>query len=86
MLILFFLSQLKNVDGFTPILRPPETGILGVGRVKEKPAVFEGEIAVRSMMFLSLTFDHRVLDGVPAMAFLETVARYLEKPALIMAA
>jgi pyruvate dehydrogenase E2 component (dihydrolipoamide acetyltransferase) len=78
--------SMLNVDGFTPILRPPETGILGVGRVREKPAVFEGKIAVRAMMFLSLTFDHRVLDGVPAMAFLETVARYLEKPALIMAA
>jgi pyruvate dehydrogenase E2 component (dihydrolipoamide acetyltransferase) len=77
--------SMLEVDGFTPILRPPETGILGVGRVKEKPVVYEGEIAIRSMMFLSLTFDHRVLDGTPAMAFLETVARYLQHPALIMA-
>jgi len=74
-----------EIDGFTPILRPPETGILGVGRVKEKPAVYDGKIAIRSMMFLSLTFDHRVVDGVPAMVFLETVARYLEQPALIIA-
>lgn len=73
-----------QVDGFTPILKPPETGILGVGRVKEKPAVYNGEIAIRSMMFLSLTFDHRVVDGAPANAFLETVARYLEHPNLIM--
>ena len=77
--------SMLDVDGFTPILRPPETGILGVGRVKEKPVVYDGEIAIRSMMFLSLTFDHRVLDGAPAMAFLETVARYLTHPALIMA-
>ena len=77
--------SMLEVDGFTPILRPPETGILGVGRVKEKPVVYDGEIAIRSMMFLSLTFDHRVLDGAPAMAFLETVARYLQHPALIMA-
>jgi pyruvate dehydrogenase E2 component (dihydrolipoamide acetyltransferase) len=72
------------VDGVTPILKPPETGILGVGRVKEKPAVYKGEIAIRSMMFLSLTFDHQIADGAPAGAFLETVARYLQDPYLIM--
>jgi pyruvate dehydrogenase E2 component (dihydrolipoamide acetyltransferase) len=74
-----------EVDGSTPILRPPETGILGVGRVKEKPAVYRGEIAIRSMMVLSLTFDHRVMDGVPASEFLQAVARHLEYPALITA-
>ncbi len=74
-----------EVDGFTPILKPPETGILGVGRIKEKPAVHEGEITIRSMMFLSLTFDHRVVDGAPANEFLETVARYLQNPTLAMA-
>ena len=73
-----------QVDGVTPILKPPETGILGVGRVKEKPAVFEGQIAIRSMMFLCLTFDHQVVDGAPASEFLQTVARYLEHPNLIM--
>jgi len=73
-----------DVDGFTPILKPPETGILGVGRIKEKPAVHEGQIAIRSMMFLSLTFDHRVVDGAPANDFLQTVARYLQNPALAM--
>ncbi len=73
-----------QVDGFTPILKPPETGILGVGRIKEKPAVYNGEIAIRSMMFLSLTFDHRIVDGAPANEFLQTVARYLEQPNLIM--
>ena len=73
-----------QVDGFTPILKPPETGILGLGRVKEKPAVYEGQIAIRSMMFLSLTFDHQVVDGAPANEFLQTAARYLEKPCLIM--
>jgi pyruvate dehydrogenase E2 component (dihydrolipoamide acetyltransferase) len=77
--------SMLEVDGFTPILRSPETGILGVGRVKEKPVVYDGEIAIHSMMFLSLTFDHRVLDGTPAMTFLETVARYLQHPTLIMA-
>jgi pyruvate dehydrogenase E2 component (dihydrolipoamide acetyltransferase) len=73
-----------QVDGLTPILKPPETGILGIGRVKEKPAVFQGGITIRSMMFLSLTFDHRIVDGAPANAFLETAGRYLEHPYLIM--
>jgi pyruvate dehydrogenase E2 component (dihydrolipoamide acetyltransferase) len=73
-----------QVDGLTPILKPPETGILGVGRVKEKPAVHNGEIAIRSMMYLNLTFDHQVVDGAPAAEFLQTLARYLENPYLIM--
>jgi pyruvate dehydrogenase E2 component (dihydrolipoamide acetyltransferase) len=65
-------------------LKPPETSILGIGRIKEKAAVHEGEIAIRSMMFLSLTFDHRVVDGAPANDFLGTVARYLQNPTLAM--
>ena len=77
--------SMLGMDGFTPVLNPPETGILGVGRVIEKPAVFEGEIAIRHMMTLSLTFDHRVVDGAPAMMFLKTLARYLEQPMLLAA-
>jgi pyruvate dehydrogenase E2 component (dihydrolipoamide acetyltransferase) len=76
--------SMYEVDGFTPILRPPETGILGVGRVKEKPTVHNGEICVRPMMFLSLTFDHRVVDGAPAAEFLQTLARFLQHPTLAM--
>jgi pyruvate dehydrogenase E2 component (dihydrolipoamide acetyltransferase) len=75
--------SMLGMDGFTPVLNPPETGILGVGRVIEKPAVFEGEITIRHMMTLSLTFDHRVVDGTPAMTFLKTLARYLEQPMLL---
>lgn len=77
--------SMLGMDGFTPVLNPPETGILGVGRVIEKPAVFEGEITIRHMMTLSLTFDHRIVDGAPAMAFLKDLALYLEQPMLIMA-
>jgi pyruvate/2-oxoglutarate dehydrogenase complex dihydrolipoamide acyltransferase (E2) component len=66
-----------GVDGFTPILNTPQTGILGVGRIVEKPVIYRGEIAKRSMMVLSLTFDHRVIDGAPAGAFLQTVAGLL---------
>ena len=72
--------SMLGVDGFTPILNPPETGILGVGRVVDKPGVFEGQVCVRKMMTLSLTFNHMVTDGGPAMSFLRTLADMLEKP------
>lgn len=77
-------TSMFEVDGFTPILKPPETGILGVGRVRRKPAEYEGEITLRHMMVISLTYDHRVVDGVPAHQFLQTVGRYLQHPTLIM--
>jgi pyruvate dehydrogenase E2 component (dihydrolipoamide acetyltransferase) len=66
-----------GVDGFTPIINAPQTGILGVGRIVEKPVIYRGEVAKRSMMVLSLTFDHRIIDGAPAGAFLQTVADLL---------
>ena len=69
-----------GIDAFTPIIDPPQVAILGLGRIVERPAVFEGEVAVRSMMFLSLTFDHRALDGVPAGEFLQTLTGKLEAP------
>jgi pyruvate dehydrogenase E2 component (dihydrolipoamide acetyltransferase) len=69
-----------DIDAFTPIINPPQVGILGMGRVVEKPAVYHGEIAKRSLMFLSLTFDHRVIDGVPAAAFLRDIKAYLGDP------
>jgi pyruvate dehydrogenase E2 component (dihydrolipoamide acetyltransferase) len=62
-----------GVDAFTPILNSGETGILGVGRIVEKPAIYRGEMTRRAMMTLSLTFDHRVIDGAPAAQFLQTV-------------
>jgi pyruvate dehydrogenase E2 component (dihydrolipoamide acetyltransferase) len=62
-----------GVDAFTPILNTGETGILGIGRIVEKPAIYRGEITRRAMMTLSLTFDHRVIDGAPAAQFLQTV-------------
>ena len=77
--------SMLGVDGFTPILNPPETGILGVGRVVEKPAVFQGAVCARQMMTLSLTFNHMVTDGGPAMTFLRALADMLEKPVLMLA-
>ena len=69
-----------GVDGFTPILNAPQTGILGVGRIYEAVG-WEGDTPVRRRrMRLSLTWDHRVIDGAPAAQFLATVREYLEAP------
>ena len=68
-----------GVDNFTPIINPPETAILGVGRIIEKPMVINGKIKARSVMALSLTFDHRVVDGAVAAQFLAELAKILEK-------
>jgi pyruvate dehydrogenase E2 component (dihydrolipoamide acetyltransferase) len=62
-----------GVDAFTPIINHGEAAILGLGRIIERPAIYRGEIARRSMMTLSLTFDHRIVDGAPAAAFLQAV-------------
>ena len=70
----------NDIDGFTPIINPPQVGILGVGRVVEKPVIADGEIAKGETMYLSLTFDHRVIDGAPAAEFLQTVKLLLEDP------
>ena len=70
-----------RIDAFTPLLDPPQTAILGVGRARLRPAVVDGEIVPRRLMVLSLTFDHRVVDGAPAAAFLQEVAEILEDPA-----
>jgi pyruvate dehydrogenase E2 component (dihydrolipoamide acetyltransferase) len=69
-----------GIDGFTPIINPPEAAILGMGRVVNKPAAFQGMIALRPMMTLSLTFDHRIVDGAPAAAFLSKLADQLQAP------
>ena len=83
----FTISNMSmlGVDGFTPIINPPEVAILGVGRVIEKPGVKNGQIEVRSYMTLSLTIDHRVVDGAPGGEFLQSLARHLEQPALLNA-
>jgi pyruvate dehydrogenase E2 component (dihydrolipoamide acetyltransferase) len=68
-----------GIDAFTPIINQPQITILGVGRIVQKPAVHQGQVAVRSLMVLSLTFDHRVVDGAPAAAFLQDVAARLSR-------
>ncbi|HEX9013190.1 MAG TPA: dihydrolipoamide acetyltransferase family protein [Anaerolineaceae bacterium] len=66
-----------GIDGFTPILNPPEVGILGVGRIAEKLVILNGKIAQRPVVTLSLTFDHRLVDGAPAARFLQSLAAHM---------
>jgi len=74
-----------GVDAFTPIIRLPECAILGVGRIHPEPAIVGGEVVVRQRMWLSLTFDHRLVDGGPAARFLQGITRYVEEPYLLLA-
>jgi pyruvate dehydrogenase E2 component (dihydrolipoamide acetyltransferase) len=78
----FTVTNLGNydIDAFTPIINPPEAAILGVGRIVEKVVIHQGKIAQRMRLTLSLTFDHRLVDGAPAAAFLQTVKQLLEAP------
>lgn len=73
-----------GVDGSTPIINHPEAAMLGVGRIIPKPWVHEGELAVRQLVELSLTFDHRVCDGGTAGGFLRYVADCVEQPAVLL--
>jgi len=68
------------VDAFTPIINQPESAILGVGRIQDKPVAINGALEIRPMMTLSLSFDHRAMDGAPAAAFLTELKQILESP------
>jgi pyruvate dehydrogenase E2 component (dihydrolipoamide acetyltransferase) len=74
-----------GVDGSTPIINHPEAALLGVGRIVDKPWVVDGELAVRKVTQLSLTFDHRVCDGGTAGGFLRYVADCVERPLGLLA-
>jgi len=67
-----------DVDIFTPLINPPQCAILGVGRIAERPVVVEGKVLPKPTMTLSLSFDHRIVDGVPAAKFLRTVKELVE--------
>ncbi|MGE5841588.1 MAG: 2-oxo acid dehydrogenase subunit E2 [Deltaproteobacteria bacterium] len=73
-----------DIEAFTPILNPPEVGILGVGKIIEKPVVENGQITVGQRMMLSLTFDHRIIDGADGARFLKTIKSYIETPYLLV--
>jgi 2-oxoglutarate dehydrogenase E2 component (dihydrolipoamide succinyltransferase) len=68
----------------TPILNPPQTAILGMHKIQERAVVVEGEIIVRPMMYLALSYDHRLIDGQEAVRFLVTIKELIEDPARIL--
>ena len=74
-----------GVEAFTPIVNPPESAILGIGRIAKRPAVIDGQIVPRDLMYVSLSFDHRVVDGAPAAQFLQRVKECLEAPYVLLA-
>jgi len=72
-----------DIDAFAPIINLPEIAILGVGRIQDKPAVYNGQICIRKLMWMSLTFDHRLVDGGPASRFLQYIKQLVEDPDLM---
>jgi pyruvate dehydrogenase E2 component (dihydrolipoamide acetyltransferase) len=70
-----------GVDAFTPIINPPQCAVLGVGRISQKAVWLDGQAGCQDRLTLSLTFDHRIVDGAPAAKFLNTLAGYIESPA-----
>ena len=72
-----------EIDAFTPIINPPECAILGVGRIISRPVGINGQVVLKDMMALSLSFDHRLVDGAPAARFLQRIKTLIERFALV---
>lgn len=68
----------------TPILNPPQTAILGMHKIQERPVAINGEVVIRPMMYVALSYDHRLIDGQEAVRFLVTMKDFLEEPARIL--
>jgi 2-oxoglutarate dehydrogenase E2 component (dihydrolipoamide succinyltransferase) len=68
----------------TPIINPPQSGILGMHAIQERPVAREGQIVIRPMMYVALTYDHRIVDGREAVTFLRHIKGLLEDPARIL--
>ncbi|MGH7222167.1 MAG: 2-oxo acid dehydrogenase subunit E2, partial [Gemmataceae bacterium] len=79
----FTVSNLGNfgIDAFTPIIHLPQCAVLGIGNIVREPVVRHNRIVPGNMLTLSLTFDHRVVDGAPAARFFQTLRSYVENPA-----
>jgi 2-oxoglutarate dehydrogenase E2 component (dihydrolipoamide succinyltransferase) len=68
----------------TPILNPPQVGILGMHNIVERPVVVDGQVAIRPIMFLALTYDHRIVDGSEAVRFLVAIKQMIEDPETLL--
>ena len=82
----FSLSNLGmfGIHEFTGVINPPEAGIVAVGGIEETPVVVEGQVVVRPLMKLTMSCDHRVIDGATGARFLQTLKEMLEEPAAIL--
>jgi pyruvate dehydrogenase E2 component (dihydrolipoamide acetyltransferase) len=82
----FTITNYGSVGGLfgTPIINPGECAILGIGRIVEKPLVVHGEIQIRNVLPLSVTFDHRIVDGAEVARFVNTLMEHLEDPDLLL--
>jgi pyruvate dehydrogenase E2 component (dihydrolipoamide acetyltransferase) len=82
----FTISNLGmfGVESFTAVLNPPQAAILAVGATEDRPVARDGELVVRPTMTMTLTVDHRAVDGAPAADFLRTVKTMLELPGLAL--
>jgi 2-oxoglutarate dehydrogenase E2 component (dihydrolipoamide succinyltransferase) len=68
----------------TPILNPPQSGILGMHKIEERPVVVNGQIVIRPMMYVALSYDHRIIDGRESVGFLVKIKEYVEDPARLL--
>ena len=68
----------------TPLLNPPQVGILGMHAIQERPVVRDGQVVIRPMMYLALSYDHRIVDGREAVTFLRRVKELIENPARLL--
>jgi 2-oxoglutarate dehydrogenase E2 component (dihydrolipoamide succinyltransferase) len=68
----------------TPIINPPQTGILGMHKIMDRPVAENGQVVIRPMMYLALSYDHRIIDGRESVGFLVTVKQLLENPSLLL--
>jgi 2-oxoglutarate dehydrogenase E2 component (dihydrolipoamide succinyltransferase) len=68
----------------TPILNPPQSGVLGMHRIEERPVAINGEVVIRPMMYLALSYDHRLVDGREAVTFLVRVKEAIEDPTRLL--
>jgi 2-oxoglutarate dehydrogenase E2 component (dihydrolipoamide succinyltransferase) len=68
----------------TPILNPPQSAILGMHKVEDRPVVVEGAVVIRPMMYVALSYDHRIIDGKEAVTFLVKVKEFIEDPARLL--
>jgi 2-oxoglutarate dehydrogenase E2 component (dihydrolipoamide succinyltransferase) len=68
----------------TPIINPPQSGILGLHAIQDRPMAVNGQVVIRPMMYLALTYDHRLVDGREAVTFLKRIKETIEDPARLM--